>query len=553
MFVRIRDRFLNYSVAVVKNGSRKYTVPTVVESKKTDEVVYPPIVEISRLANKKREKEKWHVQVQKVQSVEEKQYKINMPYYYGCKGLYLDENRVPYNSLEHAQYITRTHVAEDHRLPDIYNNVIASEELDSLTDAIKGQIEDCVAFEHSNRLRQHELTDIAKTEPSTVENALANGIIYQINRTMLANLSAKFPHLLETQVDFEPRIEAGWFVGGIEPTLYIRKSKEGSEYFKQFVDELIEMPVHYIGKPVINLRHDLPLKEIVPLSQSEDTALNVPTFTYDPRVLGYNLQRRHLTNIPGFWPGDPSEFGTLSFHNRGHLLNRPPKCDDTFDALVVQAIFSSYSWLLGQACYQGFTTFNDVTYPLTSQVVITNGQWWSFCAYQLNTLLLHSEYVSENPRRNLCWITEPMKLFDTVENEKVHGFNVDVLKLLLKFYSNVPEERTAVNMKPYVGKSEKVIADIEDDARRVWVDKHYKHLVSNRPRHWPHEEIYNWQKIYLIDHKTRPMDKKRHDWERGINPMKRRLDEHLPVYVPRCLRANPKKRKHDRWAKTYYP
>lgn len=66
-------------------------------------------------------------------------------------------------------------------------------------------------------------------------------------------------------------------------------------------------------------------------------------------------------------------------------------------------------------------------------------------------------------------------------------------------------------------------------------------------------EIYDWQRIYIIKHKTRPMDKKREPWERGINVFKRRLDDHLPPYIPRCLRENPKKRKIGRWEKTYHP
>jgi len=131
----------------------------------------------------------------------------------------------------------------------------------------------------------------------------------------------------------------------------------------------------------------------------------------------------------------------------------------------------------------GFSTFNDITYPLITQTIITDGQWWSFCVYQLNTILVHSENVIENPKRNICWITEPIKLFDKIENEKVHGFNEEVLKNLIKFYVNTAEERKGIDLKPYLGKSEKVIADIEKDERRNWLERQYKHLVCNRPRH----------------------------------------------------------------------
>lgn len=76
-----------------------------------------------------------------------------------------------------------------------------------------------------------------------------------------------------------------------------------------------------------------------------------------------------------------------------------------------------------------------------------------------------------------------MQLYDKIENEKVHGLNEEVLKTLIQFYANIPEERTNVDMKPYLGKSVKVIANIKHDERRNWLEQRYKHLVNNRPRH----------------------------------------------------------------------
>lgn len=69
----------------------------------------------------------------------------------------------------------------------------------------------------------------------------------------------------------------------------------------------------------------------------------------------------------------------------------------------------------------------------------------------------------------------------------------------------------------------------------------------------PIPEIRTWQKIYLIDHNTQPIAKKRDPWQFGYNPWKRRLDDHKPIYIPRCLRENPRKRRIGRWAKSYYP
>lgn len=57
----------------------------------------------------------------------------------------------------------------------------------------------------------------------------------------------------------------------------------------------------------------------------------------------------------------------------------------------------------------------------------------------------------------------------------------------------------------------------------------------------------------MIDNKTRPLDKKRDPWQFGWSAMKRRLNQHAPPYVPKCLRENPKLKKVGRLAKQYYP
>lgn len=261
-----------------------------------------------------------------------------------------------------------------------------------------------------------------------------------------------------------------------------------------------------------------------------------------------------LTTIlfPGFWPGDYDEFGLLSIHGRGHLLVRRESYgeQDHLEALHCQAIKNSFGWLLAQASYQGFTTFNDLTYPLVTQTVITNGQIWSFYAYQLNTITMHNEQIDENPKHNVCFGSKPMKLYETIEDGKVKGLNEDVLKMLVQFYLNAPDEREH-EMKPYLGTEEKVVADIEDDKKRCWLEDRYKHLMSNRPKHYLLPETYLWEKIYKIQHNTRFFERKVRPFERGVNPYKRRLDEHLPLYIPKVLRPYPRSKK--KFETTYYP
>jgi hypothetical protein len=48
--------------------------------------------------------------------------------------------------------------------------------------------------------------------------------------------------------------------------------------------------------------------------------------------------------------------------------------------------------------------WKDLTYPLTGQYILTNGQDFSFANYQLNTLNLWNKAVT---KKNLCFLTEP--------------------------------------------------------------------------------------------------------------------------------------------------
>lgn len=245
----------------------------------------------------------------------------------------------------------------------------------------------------------------------------------------------------------------------------------------------------------------------------------------------------------------------MSFHKRGHILDRQEEYKDPQDdkeALHRQGILASFGWLSAQANLLGFTTFNDITYPLVTQTIITNGKSWSFYVYQMNTMLLHSKYIKENPKTNICWATEELQLYQDVNDGKIVGFNEDVLKILVKFYANAPESRLGINLTPYLSSGEKVSADYEDDEKRGWLEREYKHLVANRPRHKELDEIYSWEKIYKIDNKTRFMEKRLRPFELFLQPYKRRLDERKPRYIPRKHRPDlPRWKGRD--AKEFFP
>lgn len=306
----------------------------------------------------------------------------------------------------------------------------------------------------------------------------------------------------------------------------------------------------------MTIRNRLPLEPVV--EESTDSAEfqvdKVPRSTVDPRTIGFSFDYQHGTTIPGFWPGSEHRFGQLAYHDRRHFVTRNKSYgkEDDQEALHAQAIMGSFSWLFGQACYQGFSTFNDITYPLSTQTIITDGQFWSFYVYQLNTTVNCNHVIDSNPKVNKCWGTPEMKLFESVDsNGKLVGFNTEVLKHLVQFYLSAPKEREH-EMSPYLGAEERQVADIEDVERRVWLENTFKHLYANRPRHRLEPEVYLWEKIYKIDNDKLPLDARRRFFELNIDPWKRRLDDHHPAYIPKNCRPGGRKNR-NKWAKTYYP
>lgn len=87
----------------------------------------------------------------------------------------------------------------------------------------------------------------------------------------------------------------------------------------------------------------------------------------------------------------------------------------------------------------GFWCMEDLTRPFVSQAVITDGRYFSFFCYQLNTLALTVQTDAGNPRKNVSWGTDSLPLYQGVSGDKVDGLDDGVLRLLLQFLLNRPQ------------------------------------------------------------------------------------------------------------------
>ncbi|KAJ6636283.1 28S ribosomal protein S30, mitochondrial [Pseudolycoriella hygida] len=516
----------------------------------TKEPQYPPIVDTSYKARKQRERVKWHEMIKCLNTVEEKLFAINMPRYYGFKSVILSDDRFQYNSLPFFKYCTRT-VLVDSGLPQYYDKL--NEKVEGLLPHVKSGIEEAVLSEYvANKCKKKFKSK--RIAPEQENRSRTSRVVSRINDTLSTTLMADAPHLSEAVEEADTRHEAFWFVGGIDPPERIRKMRENT-WQKEYANDPVDRNFQYSGSPLLTLRHELPLESPLQFENfSKDDLKKVPEFTYDPATIGYFYKHRPATTIPGVWPSEQEEFGLVSYHSRDYipLRNAQYGAEECQEAIHSQAILSSYAWVFGQACYQGFSTYHDPTYPLSTQTIITDGKLWSFYAYQLNTTRLNIDSIEKNQKVNQCWGTKEMKLFEEItEDGKVIGLNDDVIRNMIKFYINEPRKRD-IDMKPYLGGDEKKIADMKHQDRRVFMEEHYKNLFSGRPRNKLVPEIYPWEKIYKVDHNTMPMVARRRFFELNVNPFRRTLDDHRPKYVPKDVRPGGKKNR-DKYETTYYP
>lgn len=133
----ICGRYRSTEAAAIKNDE--------IKSSSSDNVSYPKILDLSRQACKERKKIAWHEEVKKLNTIEEKLIKVNMPKYYGWQMIRLTDQQFPYNTLPYVQHYTRTQFEDG--LPKEWTKH-SPEQLDAIVNGIKEHIEDAILFHH---------------------------------------------------------------------------------------------------------------------------------------------------------------------------------------------------------------------------------------------------------------------------------------------------------------------------------------------------------------------------------------------------------------------
>ncbi|XP_033749823.1 28S ribosomal protein S30, mitochondrial-like [Pecten maximus] len=303
-------------------------------------------------------------------------------------------------------------------LPSIYDNVDIKSDLEALTPVVK----DIILSECDKVSRRSSLANPVGLNKEKISKLLIKSLILKI----LSSLSCSHSHLLTAELSEDVFQQAYWD----------RYSDRGLLPEKEKPQKKV---MKYQGeyKTSFQLRTELPLPEFVGRDSDTCVGQDYPKCPYHPIVLGQRKEKCTPHFLPGVNRGSPCEFGYLSVETVNSFKLDKAAVDYQSSPEIIPelwkgfALSSSFLSTVAQAHYQGFNTYHDMMYPLTSQTIVTDGRKFLFSAYQLNTLHLWKSDES-NPVCNLFWHKE-MTLFDGVQNGTLVGFNDDVLKTLLQF------------------------------------------------------------------------------------------------------------------------
>ncbi|KAK7068064.1 hypothetical protein SK128_004923 [Halocaridina rubra] len=297
----------------------------------------------------------------------------------------------------------------------------------------------------------------------------------------------------------------------------------------------------------IRVNHGLP--EVVELDH-ELSSTSIPIANLDPRAYGYKFRHKHATTTTAFWPGENREYCHLWMLSLANIKSNIRNLGEHNYGSIIQQkmILASFTQALAHASYLGFGPVTELTYPIVQQSLLSDGQKWYLSVFQMNTCALHSERAAENPVSNILWLNNEQQLFEVVDETGVKGFNPEVLSNIICMYLKKGTERE--NPTPYLAPYKYLAKfpapeEYRDDFHRTLL----QYIYSGRPRPTARPEIYNWEKIYKVDFKTRLYEPPRRFFEPHFNqwhPGRRRFDDYKPPYIVKAHRDKKSPRNKPR-------
>lgn len=430
----------------------------------SQEPEYPPLNDASKEGLRAQVRHDWYETLKTLPTVDQKLYEIDR---HASHRMAHINNWLPAcNSLPFVQYLTQTHLVTS--LPSSYGLQSNSHETgheasdvehNQLDERIKQILLEQIVLEKYESKRNERLPFISKSirdgnRQAHVSNRLIQNVFNQVKKLLVCETN---PQLLDYQVDLSPAIRSWWYHSGFhapnnKPFYKSRKDKDGN------INTIFQMD----GSSALNLRSEFLIEPLLQMDDPlvTDTSL-VKTINYDPRHYGATFKFKWPVALPGFWFEDEPRFDCphTCFLNTDCLelrqtnpRNLASPLKDEEDSLTSQAVLTAFGWLNSLSMYHGYTPYHEIDYPLTCQVITTNGQDWLFNVFQLNSHSFHRD-LGGPMRNNVCWSSGVMKLYEDYNDGKFGGINADVLKILSKFLSTQvsPEYTKQLELRPHLG------------------------------------------------------------------------------------------------------
>lgn len=464
-------------------------VERVVKPEFTETPQYPPISDIQLEdipSHRKQQRLEWYKKIRSLGSVEQKMFE-QIDGHHGLSIVTLASWYRKSYDLNLYQNMTRTNL--HHGLPDAYNetNVDADLKQRLANSLIKSSYlyKDGVQVRPgSMRRNRHEIYQSSLKEPLLS----AESRVYDTLSACYRDASVTNAHLLDYKIDPSPWITSFWFVGGLEyPCFKPRWTHSWQESANQ--------PILYEDSGVMNVRSSQPLPPVGQFAEGSEWT-EQPTYRVsreNPGRVGYPSRWAFQSWAPGYWPDNENyDFPYLSVlplskillrqsRNKGLQGRSIPDYDATVDGM---AIMHSFAWLNSLAMYHGFSPYDELTYPLTTQTIITDGQVWYFYVYQMDTHAFHGDLLPFDGKikYNNCWSSGPLELYESIQEDgTIVGFNDQVIDILAKFLTcKTTELSESVTLKPYLGQETRDEETIAKD--RVTLRRRFASLKSAQER-----------------------------------------------------------------------
>ncbi|KAF8361231.1 mrps-30, partial [Pristionchus pacificus] len=347
-----------------------------------------------------------------------------------------------FDVLNFYKYITKTHV-EQGKLDELYKDLhLPTRTFKELTRASLRANLESTAFD---------------SEADRTSALLAT----LLDDAVLSLVKAR-PQLAEQRISYKSKSEAFWVRGGFS-FLYdhqefnevevTQKIWNNQKYTGDDRRKLGELAFVHRDELAASVRSVKGLEPMMRESESTDVFWKLDEGKlkdelYSPRVFNLWPDADPLWQCPGYFTdsAESHQHTVLAVKSLAglperiteHWRMRGEEAKETaLECATAQAVATAFANLTATAHTQGFTQYNDVDAPLTTQLVLSDGRNFYFAVAQLNTLAINVELKDfPNPRHNSLRIEGPFPLYDEVNDgrfvyERKEGLNEAVLERLL--------------------------------------------------------------------------------------------------------------------------